>query len=295
MTPADLQSTAYVRKEALHWLSRDQGREPGPWEPFLAPHFQHLLTHDPDGSFVAEINGLAVGFAMGFVRGDIWFLSQLFLVPEVHGTGVGRELLRLAVEYADRRKARVRAVIASSSPVAQRLYMRAGMFGRGNMFGVHGSPVALRDSLSAPDANRKRVVDCSGWLDQIAALDDDVWGADRRIDHEFYLGRGDVEKHSFALTRDGVLEGYGYVDARGFIGPLAAREPEGQLPLLRMAAEWLADRGVEEGRTGCISFNETMMSAFVAAGWKYDSWTYFLSSEPFGQFDRFHPSGGVLL
>jgi hypothetical protein len=252
------------------------------------------VRHDPGGSWIAEIQGLPVGYAQSFVRGNIWFLSQLFVQPEVHARGLGRELLRLAQDYGRERGARVFSVVASSSPVAQSLYMRAGMFGMGTGYRMSGTVGSLL-TLPEPHAGRKRVVDCSGWLDHIDELDRDVFGAPRRIDHEHYIHRADVESHSFALTRDGAFEGYGYADSRGWIGPIAAPEPEGQLPLLRMAADHLAARGVEEANMWVASLNHVMMAALLSAGWKAQPVTYFMSSEPFGRFDRYQPSGGLLL
>ncbi|MEX0749918.1 MAG: GNAT family N-acetyltransferase [Dehalococcoidia bacterium] len=294
LTEADVPVTAYIRKAALEGLGREQGRIPQPWQPSLGGHSGHLVRTDPAGSWAAEIDGLVVGFAQSFVRGEIWFLAQLFVQPEVHTRGIGRELLRLAQDYGRRRGARVFAVVASSSPVAQALYMRSGMFGIGTGYRVTGAVSALL-ALPEPKANRKRVVDCSGWLDRIAEIDRELFGAERRQDHEYYLRPGPVDHHSFGLTRDGVLEGYGYVDARGWIGPIAASEPDGQRPLLRMAAEYLAGRGVEEASIWVASLNHVMMSSLLEAGWKSQPVTYFMSSEPFGRFDRYQPSGGFLL
>jgi ribosomal protein S18 acetylase RimI-like enzyme len=294
MIEADIPVTAYIRKAALEWLGRQQGRTPEPWTPFLASHFAHLIRHDPEGSWIAEIDGMAVGYAQSFIRGDIWFLSQLFVQPEAHSGGIGRELLRRAQEYGRRRGARVYAVVASSSPVAQSLYMRGGMFGVGTGYRLAGTAASLA-ALPEPETNRKRVVDCSGWLDRIDELDREVYGASRRVDHEHYLHRPEIKSYSFGLTTDGTFEGYGYVDANGWIGPIAAREPDGQRALLQMAGAHLAERGVEDARMWVASLNHVVMSTLLGAGWKAEPITYFMTSEPFGKFDRYQPSGGLLL
>jgi hypothetical protein len=109
------------------------------------------------------------------------------------------------------------------------------------------------------------------------------------------MHRPDVESQGFGLTIDGAFQGYGYVDDRGWIGPIAAHEPGTQLALLRVAAEQLQQRGVDEGAAWVLSLNPVMMRALLAAGWTFDRWTFFLSNEPFGRFDRYHPSGGLML
>ncbi len=70
---------------------------PNAWQPARQPNPAHVIGTDGDCAWVADVGGTVVGHAMGFVRGDIWFLSQLFVMPEMHSGGIGAELLRLAV------------------------------------------------------------------------------------------------------------------------------------------------------------------------------------------------------
>ena len=113
MVEADLASTALVRRAAISWLEHSEGREPDlpPIPPRPVIH-AHILRTDPGGSWVGEINGLVLGYAQAFVRGDVWYLSQLFVQPEAHAHGLGRGVLDRALAYGDERGARVRAVIA---------------------------------------------------------------------------------------------------------------------------------------------------------------------------------------
>jgi GNAT superfamily N-acetyltransferase len=296
MTEADVSATMLVRKAALDWLMRSEGREPPVWMPGHSSTLDHLVRTDPDGAWACEINGTLVGFGMALVRGDIWFLSQLFVLPDVHALGIGRELLRLTREYGRTSGARVYSVVASTSPVGQSLYMRAGMFAVGIGYRMTGPFAPLR-SLPAPPASVQAVEGIAAWQDDIAALDRGVFGAERRQDHAFYLGNrfSDAESTSLGLVRDGRLIGYAYTDSDGFLAPVAAYEPIDQAPLLRMAADWLAAREVETGSIWAVSHNHTIISALLAAGWRVNSWSFLLTSEPFGQFDRYHPAGGVLL
>ena len=171
------------------------------------------------------------------------------------------------------------------------------MFATAIGYQVAGPVDALR-ALPEASGNRKTVVDCSGWLDRIDELDARVWGASRRQDHELYLDWPDPtgeEQASFAFTRDAKLGGYAYATEDGHLGPIAASEPEDQLPLLRIAGDWLAERECDEARAFVLSSNATVLGALLDGGWKIRSWTFFKTSEPFGQFDRYVPSGGLLL
>jgi hypothetical protein len=62
-----------------------------------------------------------------------------------------------------------------------------------------------------------------------------------------------------------------------------------------MASDWLAAREVESGSIRAVSHNRTLIGALRAAGWYGNSWSFFLTSEPFGQFDLYHPVSSVLL
>lgn len=296
MTGADVPVTRYIQKNALEWLARSQGVTPWPWQPRLTGHAAHILRHDPGGSFIAEIDGLPVGFSQSFLRGDIWFLSQLFVQPEAHGIDAGRLLLDRALEYARERRARIVSVVASPSFVAQSLYMRAGMFARGIGYRVTGDPKALL-ALPAPDAARKRIVDCSGWIERIGDLTREVFGDARLQDHEFWLSGNATPtgNTSLGLVHGSDFLGYAYADRSGGIGPIAAYDAADQLPLLRMAGEWLAEQGVEEGFMWVISLNPTVMRALLECGWRADGSTFFMTSEPFGDFTRYAPSGGLML
>ena len=296
MTAADIDATGYVRKAALEGLAASQNMPRRSWEPRRYPHFAHLLQTDPDGAWVVEVGDTVVGFSMGFTRGDIWFLAQLFVQPEVHAHGLGQELLRLAIEAGRARGARVYSVVSSTSPVSQSLYMRAGMFAIGIGYNVSGPVDALR-ALPAPDGNRKIVVDCSGWQDRIAALDAEIWGAPRREEHALYVSGayGIDDDYAFALNRDGELAGYGYVADTGHIGPLGAATADEQAGMLRIAGDWLADHEIGDASAYVISQNHAVLGALLQGGWKVGSWTFLLSNERFGDFSRYVPSGGLLL
>lgn len=297
MTEADIGAAMYVGREAMDALRRSQGEQTQPWKPQIPWAQRHLLSTDPGGAWVAEINGVPVGYTMALVRGEIWLLSQLFVQPDQHGKGIGGELLRRAQAYGRERGASRFCVIASSSPVAHALYMRAGMFAAGIGYRMSG-PLESLLVLPEADATKKRIVDCSDWQDGIAELDRDLFGAERRQDHAHYLGGAGLggEHASFGLSRGGELLGYGYSIADGgFIAPLAAKDPEDQLPLLRMAAAWLLDHEVSTGNIVAISTNPTILGALVSAGWRSQGWVFFLRSQSFGKFDRYHPAGGTML
>ena len=108
------------------------------------------------------------------MRGDIWFLAQLFVQPEVHSLGIGGALLAPSESVRrDANGARVFSVVSTAQPVSQSLYMRHGMFAIGIGYRMTGELEPLRQ-LPDPDATKKTIVDCGRWQDSIAKLDRDV-------------------------------------------------------------------------------------------------------------------------
>jgi len=58
---------------------------------------QHLLATDPDGAWVAEVDGVVAGIALSLVREGMWFLSSLMVDTSYQGRSVGRDLLQAAL------------------------------------------------------------------------------------------------------------------------------------------------------------------------------------------------------
>jgi GNAT superfamily N-acetyltransferase len=102
----------------------------------------HLLATDPEGSWVAELDGEIVGVALGLVREGVWGLSLFGVRPGLQGQGIGRPLLDAALRYAAGRRGAI--ILSSSDPRAMRSYARAGF--------------AVKPALSAAGAiNRARL------------------------------------------------------------------------------------------------------------------------------------------
>jgi hypothetical protein len=79
------------------------------------------------------------GFSAALARGDSWFLSALFVLPQYQGRRVGRELLdrSWAGEYGARM-----TITDSIQPVSTGMYARRGLIPTTPIFSVSGSPTA---------------------------------------------------------------------------------------------------------------------------------------------------------
>lgn len=278
--------------EAGMHLLRSEGRDPTHFRqwPEVPPEAYHVLQGDPGCCWLAELDGDPVGYATGWVRGRMWYLANLFVLPRLHDRGVGREVLRLSMEAGRRQGAGVFAVVASSYRSAQALYLRAGMAARMPVY-VMGGPAAALRSLPSRRRGWDRPTPAAEWMERLRDIDREVWAGPRDADHRFWLERA----VPFALQDRGRLLGYAYARQDGRIGPVAAREPELLLPLVRRAGEWIADHSEEPPRLQVPGTNVALLGPLLDAGFMIDTVNVLMSSEPFGRFDRYVISGGVLL
>src|SRR5438874_7966596 len=88
----DLENAERVAQEAGNELRVRYGGRPSPAPPSIAfPKF--CLAEDPDGFWVAEDGDTIVGFGFSWMTEKFWFLSQLFVRPEMQAKGIGQALL----------------------------------------------------------------------------------------------------------------------------------------------------------------------------------------------------------
>ena len=147
---------------------------------------RHFLATDPQGSWVAEDEGIVVGMSQSFVREDYWVLSQLGTLPGRQGRGVGRELLRLALTHGDPRSPGT--IQCSRDPKAMALYSSFGFV----LHPVVAAWGAMRPGSveRPPEVERlesEQVTERE--LDIVAAIDRTVRGSARSVDIVSMLAR----------------------------------------------------------------------------------------------------------
>ena len=190
--PADADHAFQVFRAALNDYLARAGPELVPDENDQGPGFLHMLRHDGERCWVAERKGDVVAWGSAIVRGDWWFLSSLFVLPEAQGEGVGAELLRRAMTGAPRHA--VSATVTDTlQPVSNTLYARRGILPRETLLGFVGTPRAgttlggeALPRLGTLEAEQLSLVA----LPELTALDLAVLGFERSVDHRFYLDDG---------------------------------------------------------------------------------------------------------
>src|SRR5260370_29568443 len=142
----DLPAMRLVQGLALRDLAKREGRDNygTTLDDQPTPPMRYLLRRGPALSWVAIGDGQVIGFSQGFVHGDLWFLSNLFVHPDVQGGGIGAALLQRCLAAGLRPGARIRAGSSSPDSAAHALYARARTVPRFPPFALPGSAAALR-------------------------------------------------------------------------------------------------------------------------------------------------------
>jgi hypothetical protein len=215
------------------------------------------------------------------VRGPLWFLSGFWARPDRQKTGIGGRLLREVWDEGRARGASTFFTWSSIDLTAMASYLRRGMLPGYQILSFVGGPASTTVVAS----------DVAPLSPQVAAaLDRDVIGTSREIDHGFWSTEpGRVGR---AVMRGGRPVGYYYVRA-GSIGPAAWTSSTDADAVLRAAiAEARAQSPIV--RLRALGANHDTIRFALASGLRLAGYSHLLTTAPFGHLDRYAPSGPTL-
>lgn len=257
--PEDLETCARIWHIALNDYLIRLNQPEWPFDPKgITALYRHLLATDPDRFLVAVRSDPTVGdgerivaFASAYVRGSLWFLSMLFVLPEEQATGIGRQLLERVLPEAGSGQ-HLGTATDSAQPIANALYSRYGIVPRMPLLNLSGE-LRRPDVLPAlPDGvtvtSFEDVVaggsDGAGHRELAAianALDRATLGVEHPQDHAWLRISG---RHGFVYrSAGGDVVGYGYGSEVGRVGPVAVTDPALMAPVLGHLLRAVQPRG----------------------------------------------------
>jgi GNAT superfamily N-acetyltransferase len=300
---ADLTRAYDVFRAALNAYLVPAGQPEIPDDDRQSPVYVHLLERDAERFWVAEavveeltgggtgtlgVGGRqVVGWGCGLVRGDWWFLSNLFVLPEAQGIGVGAMLFDLAGTGAS--AVAVRATVTDSlQPVSNNLYAHRGLLPRELLIGFEGPSQGTAASVSLGTLEPEPLTPAS--VPALGEIDAAVSGVDRSVDHRFYLT--EAGRYGFLFRRHGRPAGYVLVRPDGWIGPVAAVREQDMETITAAGIADLSLRGAAGRlRAGVPACSEGAQRAFWAAGLRFSGTPgLLLASRPWGRLDRYIPA-----
>jgi GNAT superfamily N-acetyltransferase len=298
-----------------------QGEIPPEMNPIIRL-FTHLRATDPERFVVATVSDApvasvqlaapaaepadppadrVVAFASAVSRERIWYLSMLFVLPELQGAGVGRQLLaRVLPEDPDAARA---TATDSAQPISNALYASYGIVPRMPLLNLSGLPerpdafdplpsgIVPRsfESLAAgpPGGDGHRRLTAA-----VDALDRELLGAAHPMDHRFL--RSESRWGWLYEGPDGTPLGYGYAGEAGRLGPVAVRDEALLAPILGHLTAAVTPRGAFA--TWVPGAADRAVVALLAAGFRLDQFPVLVCwDRPFADFSKYLPISPGLL
>jgi GNAT superfamily N-acetyltransferase len=124
-----------------------------------------------DGGFVAEWDGTPVGTTQTIIFGRVAWVAMVLVEESLRGRGIGKALMRHALEFLDRRG--VATVRLDATPLGQPLYERLGFVEQFRLARYEGAVSTVAPAGGVEPAPQE-------WWDELAALDLAVTATDRR-------------------------------------------------------------------------------------------------------------------
>lgn len=309
-TDADLAACATLWRDAINDYQVRLNQPPIPDEPGstgrLGRLHAHTLETDPDGFVVASRpdprgQDEVVAFGSAIVRESVWFLSMLFVRPDLQGAGLGRSILERILPAGDRDLTLATAT-DSAQPISNALYAAFGIVPRLPLWSLTGGPGAMElpplptgvVALSFADVAADSPVGRGHAMlvETIDEIDRDTIGFAHPTDHRHLRT---TESQGFLyLGSDGRAVGYGYASPAGRVGPVAVRDPALVAPVVRDLMSTVEPRGGHAiwvpGAAG------ELLTGLLRSGFRIDGFPVLLSwSRSFADFGRYLPNSPGLL
>src|SRR4029079_18487566 len=129
---------------------------------------------------VVKYDSALIGFAGIIERGNLVFLTDLFVAPETQSRGIGAALLAALLP----RDGRKLATIGSSDPRALALYIRTGMTPEWTDFEIH----VERERLRAADVDLGvQIAEAARMEADLLACDAEISGRLRPEEHQYWV------------------------------------------------------------------------------------------------------------
>ena len=260
---------------------RDHAEPPGEADvkqtmDFFRSIFMHL-SETVDQLWIAEIDGRPVGYARSIVRDGYRELTDLFVLPGVQSSGVGRELLKRAFPKSG---VRGLSIIATTDLRAQAAYLKSGLYPQFPIYHFGREPETTNVTSDITIQSGSHSTETT---EVIASIDLDIVGYRRDIDHGWLM----TNRTLLIYERNGQAVGYGYVGENSS-GPFALLENDDYPAVLAHAENFAHERGYSHFGIQVPMINRQAIDYLLSHGYRMDPFLAFLMLDnPSGKFTNY--------
>lgn len=203
------------------------------------PDWRRLLGYQPDGCFVAELDGSPAGTASTTCYGtDLAWIGMVLVQPQFRRRGVGRALLLHCLDFLSRKA--IRCVKLDATPLGKTLYDQLGFRDEWGLTRWEANPSkppgfdpsrSAQSSSQSPRSSIRRFQLSDA--DAIGRLDTTAFGS-ARLEMLKTLAQ-DSSPALVCVARDGSIDAFGMMregSRARYLGPVVASSPEVGVELL---------------------------------------------------------------
>jgi len=251
------------------------------------PLVRHIHEHDPKGGFVASSGKRLVGYASCVVRRPQWYLSFLYVDPRYQGRGIGKELLKRALEYGQKKGAQIFSLCTygyNSTSLA--LYSAFGLAPQENVVIMRGE---LSDGLLCAPPER---IDYRKVLRRdfpvLNKMDRKIRGIRREREHLFWAKD---EGHShYLILKQGRPAGYLTIAREGNISPVLAWDRRDLLRFLKLGLKISREMGNDRVGVFVGGGNREIIQFLLQGGLKLEALVTVMTDRLFCDLSRYLPA-----
>jgi ribosomal protein S18 acetylase RimI-like enzyme len=252
------------------------------------PQYAFWLSKHPESFWVATYNGRVVGYTYSFLRGSLWFLADLFILPGYQGKGVGGKLIKSTLESWKGREISNRALITPAfNRASVSLYMRHGMLPRQPVYFARARRDQLVESLvfKSRELEVEEVSDYDRVSEKLAHLHITALGFPPGWHNELFFRIHHAK--CLLFKKSGRTAGYSFVRANGRIGPLVVKSEALFRPALELTLKLVAEKTDDEVTIFFPATNAEAVRAFIEHRFSITYPLLFLSAKPMGDWGNY--------
>lgn len=266
-TVEDLPHCPAIMVDALNDLMVRVGKPPTfSLERSSHPVWWNHLFNTSAGFWIAEQHDVPVGFANCVRREGEWFLTHLFVRPDVQSAGLGKQLMAACWQSAG--DAQVRAVVADTANlVSVSLYARYDMGPQVPLFNLQRSLDHDLWQRDVPQVELEAVETLSADADKdwLGQFDRTIRGHARPADHAYWQSAGLT---LYRCIAGNITVGYVYTAPWGHIGPAVAG-PKSLTAVVAAALHTLYQAGCAEATLVVPGQATDLLSWLLRGGFRH--------------------------